>query len=196
MSLNPASDQGSKLTVESKPTLREFIEKLLQEARREIEICFEIQIRQEDFAQYETGIRARYLSPIHDPLCDILRTRKDAEIVVRGVFAFLRSTGITLSTVNLEPKSFTKDGVLQYVGMHLLRMLVYCCLHNKDIMGSDLDEDLKKIEAMVVILEDSDEETRKTAMRDLKKELGNSIINPNSLKDLLTKEGETLGQYR
>lgn len=177
------------MPIDNRPNLIQFIEGLLNNARERVEKRFEITFTAEEIEALEGGLKSKYLHALNEELMRSLKTSKQPEEVVAVVFNCLRGSGVSIPQVVVDARDFNQRGVIKCFADYVFRMIVGMCLHDKELIGSDLKADITKIQSVVAALKGSNEGLPPSELRKFRMELGNSLIDPASIDDLLQKEG-------
>lgn len=181
---------------DDRPNLIDFIEGLLKIAKDRIEKRFKITFTPKEVQEMESGFRVRYLHDLNKELMLALKARKTPEEVISVVFNYLSGSGVT-TQLSIEPLDFNKRGVVKAFAIQTFRIMINMCLHDKELIGSDLKADLLKIQGIVAALQGNVEGFPPSKLNELRMELGNSLIDPTVVRELLANKEqiERLGQY-
>ena len=183
------------MSTDNYPNLIQFIDGLLTNTRERIQERFKITFTPEEIEELEGGLRSKYLHHLNEDIMGSLKARKRPEEVVDVVFNCLKRSGVSLQ-LTVDARDFNQRGVIQVFSENTFRVIVGMCLHDKELIGSDLKADIAKIQSVVAALKGSKEELPASELYKLRLELGNSLIDATSIAELLAKkEAERLGQY-
>lgn len=173
---------------ETAPTLKEFLETILAEGERLIaeKLGYTGKPKHRELLHYEDSFREAYLNPLREELTAGLRARKDPYKYIRGIFAILKSNQFALS-MRGDSEDFCHDGVLQLAGLSALGTLMRTALHNETGIASDLLGDIDKVEKLFGAWVDSGVEFPREEELALRKELAKSLVDPNSVFELLQR---------
>lgn len=187
---------GALPKTDDRPNLIEFIDGLLVNARKRIEERFKITFTPKEVQELESGFRVRYLHDLNKELMLALKARKKPEEVISVVFNYLSGSGVA-TQLSIEPENFNRRGIIKTFAIQTFRIMINMCLHDKDLIGSDLKADLLKIQGIVAALQGNIDGFPPSKLQELRMELGNSLIDPTVVRELLASKEkiETLGLY-
>ncbi|QQG45742.1 MAG: hypothetical protein HYW89_02500 [Candidatus Sungiibacteriota bacterium] len=166
-------------------TVKDFLETILLEGERLVAEHVRIpEPKHAELLSFEAGFRDTYFGSLREELLTKLHTRQDPYKFIRGVFSSIKSKKF-LMTLEGNSEDLSHDGILKLAGIKILQALLGTALHSQGRFASDFSEDMDKVERLLGMWMETGLEMPKEEEITLRRELAKSLIDPDSVFELL-----------